>query len=246
MLALATAFAGLSYAQDGNEARVVNAFSESINDSIRVDVKLTYGDDGHPEAYFCHVNTPVCEEGLCKLMVLDIYWDLLGNFLKYEVPPGEHLTKFDHHPFTDEDHNKLRKILSDRASILRDYPVDDLVDNSIVKKSDVVDAVSAATRVEVKNAIVGGAVYSTYVLWHIVNGPIASRIEAHARPMISEALMRKMFRTPNIHYQYYALTHYPENDSLVYVPEVVNLVKNGIDYIPYFAVEKNSGVGLGG
>lgn len=239
LLVMAILAASTGFSQESAKAnQVFDAFTADINDSIQVEVKLRYDEAGLPEHYFCHVDTPVCEEGLCKLMVIDVYWDVLGNFLKYEISPGEPLTKFDHLHFTEEDHAKLKSILADRASILRDYPVGDLVDQRIIKKSDVVDAVTAATRVGVRDAIVSGAVYSTYTLWHIVNGPIASRIEQYTKPMHSDALLMKMFRSQNLHYQYFALHHYPEKDSIRYVPEVINLVKNGIDYVPYFAIEK--------
>jgi hypothetical protein len=105
-------------------------------------------------------------------MVIDVYWDLLGNFLRYELPAGESLTKLDHQELTAGDHEQLQKILSDKGSILRDYPAEDLIDRRIVKSTDKkVDAVTSATRVDVKAAVVPGAVYSTYVLWYIVNGP---------------------------------------------------------------------------
>ena len=227
------------FSQDVTKRNMVeNVFVENINDSIRVQVKLKYDNTGLPEFYFCHVNTPVCEEGLCKLMVIDVYWDVLGNFLKYELPPLEPLTKFDHLPFTEADHEQLQKILSDRASILRDYPVRDLVDHRVARKSKAVDAVSAATRAEVKDAIVSGAVYSTYVLWHIVNGSISDRIAAYTKPIFTEKLLDQMFQSANLHYQYFALHAYPAKDSLKYLPEMIHLVKNGIAYVPYFAIEK--------
>lgn len=214
------------------------AFVDSINDSLQVQVNLQYDGAGLPDYYYCHINTPVCEQGLCRLMVLDVYWDLLGNFLKYELPPHSPLTKFDHHEFTREDHEKLYGILSDKASILRDYPVEDLVDTQVKRKSEVVDAVSAATRVGVKDAIVGGAVYSTYVLWHIVNGSIASRIEAYTHPLFNEALLMKMFDSNNLYYQFFALNHYHEDHVAAYIPRIIHLVTDGVSYIPYFAIEK--------
>jgi hypothetical protein len=221
-----------------NRGGAEKAFIQSVNDSISVQVNLKYDVQGLPDYYFCHVNMPVCEEGLCRLMIVDVYWDVLGNFLKYELPPGEALTKMDHVEFTTEDHQKLRSILSNKASILRDYPLDDLMDRSRVVKSKVVDAVSAATRVEVKDAIVSGAAYSTYALWHVVNGPIASRIEEYTRPLVREALVLKMFRSNDFYYQYYALNHVPEGKMKTYVPEIIDLVNRGVSYIPYFAIEK--------
>lgn len=214
------------------------AFVESVNDSISVQVNLKYDAQGLPDYYYCHVNMPVCEEGLCRLMIVDVYWDVLGNFLRYELPPGEALTKMDHVEFTADDHQKLRSILSNKASILRDYPLGDLLDRSRKVRSKVVDAVSAATRVEVKDAVVSGAVYSTYALWHVVNGPIASRIEENTKPLLSDALVLKMFRSSDFYYQYYALNHVPEGKMKEYVPLIIDLVNRGASYIPYFAIEK--------
>lgn len=231
-------FLSICLGLEGARADTSMVFVERINDSTSVEVRLSYTSNGEPEAYYCHVDTPVCEEGLCKLMVVDVYWDLLGNFLRYELPDGEALTKMDHEEFTEEDHVQLRKILSDRSSILRDYPVGDLVDRRIVKKSDNLDAVSSATRVDVKEAVVSGAVYSTYVLWHIVNGPIASRIVEHSKPFLTDGRVEKMFYSSNFYYQYYALNAISSEDAEKYLDEIMHLVKNGTSYIPYFAIEK--------
>lgn len=215
-------------------------FTASINDSTVVDVYLRYTDTHEGDAYYCHVNTQVCEEGLCKPMVINVFWDLLGNFLRYELPEGEALTKLDHQEFTTADHEQLYKILSNKGSILRDYPVRDLVDTQLIKTKDKnVDAVSAATRVDVKEAVVSGAVYSTYVLWHIVNGPIASRIVEHSKPLLTKERVARMFYSQNFYYQYYALNSaVAPQDSLEYIDAVIHLVKHGDSYIPYFAIEK--------
>jgi hypothetical protein len=191
-----------------------------------------------PDHYFTHVKTAVCEHGLCRLLVIDVYWDVLGNFLKYELPAGQSLTKLDHLEFSSDDHEQLYKILADRGSILRDYPVEDLIVHRPPPKSRKdVDAVSAATRVEVKDAIVSGAVYSTFVLWHIVNGTIASRIEEFSTPLITEELVMTMFYSENFYYQFFALNHERVSDSPKFADGVAHLIKNGTSYIPYFAIE---------
>lgn len=230
-------FLSACFAQGDKESKV---FTASINDSTAVDVYLGYDDHGDPDAYYCRVNTAVCEEGLCKLMVIDVYWDLLGNFLRYELPDGEALTKLDHQEFTTEDHEKLCHILSDKGSILRDYPADDLIDRQMLTTAtdNKVDAVTSATRADIKDAVVSGAVFSTYVLWHIVNGPIASAIARHSKPFLTTERVRKMFYSQNFYYQYYALSSIGPEDSVAYLNEVVHLVKHGASYIPYFAIEK--------
>lgn len=222
-------------AQSGRNELV---FGEQINDSTKVDVLLHFDATNEPVYYFCHVNTAVCEDGLCKLMVVDVFWDLLGNFLKYELPEGEALTKMDHMEFTKEDHEKLRGILSSKGSILKDYPLRDLVVKPTGRKSGNVDAVTAATRADVKDVVVSGAVYSTYVLWHIVNGHIASMIEEHSKPLLTKERIAGMFYSENFYYQYFALNSIAEKDSMEYADEVVHLVTNGADYIPYFAIDK--------
>ncbi len=94
------------------------AFCLMFRDSIPLDVELVFDTAGLPDFYFCHVNTPVCNDGLCRAMVLDVYWDLLGNFTHFEVPEFPPLTKWDHLEFTPEDYRKLAEILKDRESIL--------------------------------------------------------------------------------------------------------------------------------
>lgn len=227
-----------SLAQHASVGRTSRAFVADINDSIKAEVNLRYDEQGQPDAYYSHINTPVCEDGLCKLMVIDVYWDLLGNFLRYEFPPGEALTKLDHLEFSREDHEQLYKILSDKGSILRDYPAEDLIDKRSKPASDKADAISAATRVDVKDAVVSGAVYTTYVLWHIVNGPIAFRIIDHSKPFLTKERVQNMFYSPNFYYQYFALNSISREDSVKYLNEIIHLVKNGTSYIPYFAIEK--------
>src|SRR5690606_18546747 len=155
--------------------------------------------------------------GQCYLMVIDIYWDLLGNFKKYELQEDQPLTKFDHVEFTDEDHKKMREILSNRDSFLRFYALENLIDPNEQRESDVVDGVSGATHKSIQNEVVSGAVYSTYVLWHIVNGPIAQRILEHTESRFTDAMMVQLLRSDNYHYQYYALNRISEDEIQQYL-----------------------------
>jgi hypothetical protein len=47
-----------------------------------------------------------------------------------------------------------------------------------------------------------------------------------------------MFYSDNFYYQYFALNSIEQGDSLKYLSEVIHLVKSGISYIPYFAIDK--------
>ncbi|WP_277477296.1 hypothetical protein [Catalinimonas alkaloidigena] len=200
------------------------AFDVYTQDSIRMEVELVYNADNLPDHYFSHVRTPVCEDGLCDLLVIDLYWDLLGNFRKYETVSGRPLTKFDHEAFKEEDHEKLQKILTDSRSLLGENQLEDLIDEGTKKVSEEVDAVTGATKKSVENAVVSGAVYSTYVLWHIVHGEIAERIPKHTQSIWNENILEHFLTADNYDYQYHALDQLSPEQYEEYMPEVLRML----------------------
>lgn len=222
----------------GKEPSPQKAFEVYTQDSIRVEVNLRYDDDQHPKEYTCYVKTPVCKEGLCYLVTVDLYWDLLGNFVKYELPPGEPLTKFDHEEFTEADYEKLNRILADQHSLLGDYRMEDLVDESAERVSEEVDAVTGATRKSVQNAVVEGAVYTAYTLWHLVNGEIAERIPQHTHRLLDEALLKSFLRSDNHHYPYYVLDQLSDEQYAAYMPDIIRLIETGSVFSARYAITK--------
>ena len=221
------------------QARSVKAFETAIKDSIPVQVDLIYDKNNLPDGYYSRIKTPVCEDTLCYLVTIDLYWDLLGNFKDYKTPRKSPLTKFDHIRFTKNDHAKLKSILASSESSLRDHAVETLLDPERKKQSAVVvDAVSGATNTAVKDEVVEGALYSTYTLWHIVNGDIAKKIQEHSKPLINGQILRKMLASDNAHYQYYALNQIADQDFEKYAGLVIRLVSEGSSYVPFFAIEK--------
>lgn len=213
-------------------------FDVDINDSTSIQIDLHYNVDTLPGYYFSHVTTPVCKEGLCYIMVIDLYWDLLGNFLKYELDEDHPLTKFDHEEFVSEDHEKMNTILANKDSFLRFYKLENLIDTTINKKSQVVDGVSGATHKSIQNEVVSGAVFSTYVLWHIVNGQVADKVLKHTESLDTDRMLVQFFESDNYHYQYYALNELTEESASSYLPQIIRLIAEGVAYVPYFAVEK--------
>src|SRR5690606_7567742 len=142
---------------------------------------------------------------------------------------------FDHEEFTEDDHIKMKEILSNRDSFLRFYTLENLIDTTAQRSSTVVDGVSGATHKSIQNDVVGGAVFSTYVLWHIVNGPVAAKILKHTEDRLNDSLMIQLLESSNYHYQYYALQGINEKDNIRYLPYIIRLVSEGNDYVPYFA-----------
>tara|TARA_R110002124_G_scaffold130047_1_gene291849 strand:+ start:827 stop:1723 length:897 start_codon:yes stop_codon:yes gene_type:complete len=214
-------------------------FTEYLKDQIPAKVELVLDNHQLPDYYFSKLNTPVCEDSLCYLVKIDLYWDVLGNFMDYKTATDTALTKFDHLKFTLEDHQKLKKILGNNASVLLDYQAENLLDPVLKKKSEAVaDAVAGATNTSIKDEVVEGALFSTYTLWHIVNGPISQKIKAYTEAKYSTKMLQKMLFSENEHYQYYALQKIPQKELPQYTQELIRLVAHGAGDVPYFAIEK--------
>lgn len=210
---------------------------DPAGDSIQIDVNLQYNQQ-QPQFYYSHVETPVCKEGLCHILVVNLYWDLLGNFQKYELPPGRPLTKFDHEEFTKADYEKLDNILADKRSLLGEYAVEDLVDESTELVSKEVDAVTGATMKSVQNTVVSGAVYSTYALWHLVNGEIPQRIPTITESIWNNNLLNQFLDSDHYPYHYYALDRLSEDKFVRYLPEIIRLMNESSIFVSRYAINK--------
>ncbi len=158
-------------------------------DTLKNEVNLAYVAD-KPSFYFSNIYTPVCETGECKPVTISLYWDLLGNYLRFDQPAGEILTKVDHIPFTQSDYLLLDEILrgedprygqvvshSDGAATNEakhdnqssPAPSGVAASRVFMQKSAMVDAISGATMPEYTSKFVPGALYTTYTLWDLAN-----------------------------------------------------------------------------
>ena len=227
------------FGQDTDLPRIDRAFSLMFRDSIPMEVDLVFDEDVLPELYRCKVNTPVCEDTLCRVLMLDVYWDLLGNFTHFRVPETMPLTKWDHLEFTREDYLKLSEILKDNESVLGTVQdVNALFDPSTKKISEKVDAVTGATRKTIQNAVVGGAVYSSYTLWHVVNGEIPASIRQFTRSYIKPALINKFLLSDNYHYHYEALNYLIAKGYEGHFNELVEMLGKSSPFVSRRAVLK--------
>src|SRR5690606_6788293 len=140
-------------------------------------VQLQEDSAGNPACYHAYIFTPVCEDNLCKPVYIDLYWDLLGNYLRYEVPLDQPLTKLDHVVFTPEEYVKLDDMLQDPESLLKDYQIEELVESAAnARPGGEVDAVTGATAKSLQAVVIPGALYTCYTLWHIVHGRVQDTI----------------------------------------------------------------------
>jgi len=143
------------------------------------------GEDGLPTGYHMIVNSVICRKKTCEVLEGRMYWDEIGRYQRYELPPGKHLTKKDHTAFTPKEYAHLDRLLRNRNSLLRDYAYEKL---TAPESWDDVDAITGATAKEIKAEVVEGAGYTCYTLWHWANGDVVREIQRLTAKSLNTAL----------------------------------------------------------
>lgn len=173
---------------------------------VNVTVFLVSSVENQPLYYSTRLQSPVCMDNICNPIDIEIEWDLLGDFKTYNEFPDHPITKFDHQPLTPEDHEKLKSILANKASLLQDYRMEDLVDTTVKVYSAEIDAMTGATSKTFENDIVSGAVYTCYTLWNFVNGDLQDRLLEHTVSILNDDLVQTMIGSGQKNYLDYILT----------------------------------------
>lgn len=190
---------------------------------------LQYDSNGLPSVFFQDIFTPVCLDNVCKPVRIKLFWDLLGNYIKYEVPVDEPLTKLDHQEFTPEDHEKLQQILENEESLLKQVKMEELMDSTTQRLSDSVDAVTGATKNTVKGAVIEGALYTCYTLWHLVHGQIVAEILQLTQKKMDEQMLHRFLKSANFHYVHFALAEVMDKQGIVqkgFLPDVLAVLES--------------------
>ena len=216
------------------EARQAVAAADTITrtideyNGVQYTVQLQTDSAGNPARYHAYIFTPVCEDHLCKPVYINLYWDLLGNYLHYEVPLNEPLTKLDHVEFEPEEYKRLDEMLADPESLLKDYQIEELVESTTnVRPGGEVDAVTGATSKSLQAVVIPGALYTCYTLWHIVHGRVRDTIASMTDSLVSPALLSHFLQSGNYHYQHYALDRLMDGAGIIqagFEEEVADLI----------------------
>jgi hypothetical protein len=191
-----------------------------------------------PYRFAAEINTPVCDDTLCANVILKIYWDLAGNYTGFDTIPGKPLTKFDHKKFTSDDYIKLDRILRNRNSVLRMLKKEDLVDKSVKIKAETVDAVTGATPKTISEAVVEGAVYSSFTLWHFVNLAVKDSMVKFTQNIYSEQVARLLLLSENYETQLFALRKWTPNDYELNSELFFHVISNSVPLVRAFAISK--------
>lgn len=205
------------------------AVASKINVCIRKQVQLGFETE---------LNMPVCDDKLCANVWLKIYWDMAGNFTHFDTISGKPLTKFDHKRFTGADYLKLNQILKNRNSILRSLEKSELVDPNVRLKATTVDAVTGATPASIRNAVVEGAVYSSYALWHFVNGSVCDSLRSFSLKNYSRPMLFHMLESANFETQLFALKQFSKEDYEVNFERLVKVMLKSSPLIRAYIINK--------
>ncbi len=230
----------LAYADDPARIR---EFHIRENDTLTYTLKLALNEAGEPAYFFRNVFTPVCLTGECKPVHINFYWDLLGNYLRYDFPPGKVLTKMDHKEFKPDDYEKLQTILGNNRSLLKDVTMEDLVGKGTENLADSVDAKAGATLKTVKNEVIDGAVYTCYTLWHIAHGYVVNEIRRITETYQNDTLLHRFLGSSNHGYQYWAMERTITPTGEIYpgfTPDVLKIIQSKNLFTARYALQKLS------
>lgn len=164
-----------------------------------------------PLFFYSALTTPVCIDNICKPVDIELYWDLVGQYIGLAIDPERPLTKYDHEVWVKEDYEKLHTLLRDKHSILNRQSLDNLYDMQESREDTIrfngqeVDAITAATKKEIKAHIIDGALYSCYAIWQIGHGPVRDSIRNFIDRTFDQNQWLKFLYSENQEYQYKGL-----------------------------------------
>ncbi|PZX49685.1 hypothetical protein LV84_04216 [Algoriphagus ratkowskyi] len=172
-------------------------------------------DSERPLFYESTIRTTVCDDEICEIMYIKLYWDLVGDYVGYDTVATHPLTKFDHEPFTENDYSKLHELLNNDGSILKFKQKSELIDKEKIKASDVVDGTTGATALEIKDEVVEGALYSSYTLWHLSHsGKIKNMINEHTEKLYDSSLKNIFIASGRTGYKYFVIQRLTDQDYI--------------------------------
>ena len=202
----------------------VHTTSLAVNHSVA----LRLDDHGFPVEYSLPLTVDICLTGSCKILKLTLFWDAIGNYLRLEYPPTFPLTKNKHDLFSKDDYKKLDEILKSRYSILGQYPLNHFVlESKPQAKAPKVDAITAATPIAVRDAVVRGAAYTSWALWHWANGQIVEKLRSQTMTYCSETYLLNCLRSDDARFVKFGLERLEDKKSLTakFVKECFTILK---------------------
>lgn len=204
-----------------------------FNDTIPSDTLFEHiGENQVPIMYSRKIQTEVCIDGKCRIVHINLFWNITGRYLGFNLPNGEFLSKTEHDPFNTDEYDRLHILLADPRSALANFSIQELVP-AIDSSETKVDAVSSATIAAVLDYIVEGAVYTTYTLWHIVYGPTKREIEKLTSEKLTSEIALELLNSNKLEDQVWVLNHISTKKeiSLELLQKLISIISGNDVYL---------------
>ena len=204
-------------------------FFDNPEMNIEHEMVLIFDADSLPLYYYSDIQTPVCIDNICKPLYIELYWDLLGNYLGYGEYKNHLLSKYDHETFDTADYLKLHKLLSNPHSKIEQRKISDLYDLNQKRKEVIqfkgkdVDGITGATKLEIKETVVDGALFSCYTLYHLVYGTASVKIKDNLNEIYNEEVAREFLNSENSIYQAYAIKNLRSEEFQENLPSIISI-----------------------
>jgi len=201
-------------------------------------------------SYEMEVESVVCLDTKCEIIPVRLRWDPIGGYESFEIPgKGQQLTKTGHEHFTAEDYKKLHTILGDQRSFLKDLKSEQIVDPEKAQRT--VDGVSAPTPLSLQSAVVPGAAYTCYTLWHWINGQVPSLIRGFTEQHSDVNHFVAFFKTGKKEFVEFSIAQLIKRDAFGEeiqeairqdIPHNESVVKPALNYFTIASQKTNSSV----
>jgi len=216
------------------EPHSTRVFQADVNDSIPENNLLfkVISKEEIPIFYYREIFSSVCFDNKCRPLKINLYWNITGRYLGFELLDGEFLSKTDHEPFTVQEYEKLNQILANESTPLADMDYNQLTIEPNSHGLGDIDAISSATPQNLAPYVIQGAAYTTYSLWHIIHGATKKEVQNFTIEEISTELIIKILESPNQVDKIWALEHI--DGYAVLTPDLIDqlfALINGDDYI---------------
>lgn len=199
-------------------------------------------EQGNPVAYYRKILTEVCFDHSCRLLRVNLYWNVTGRYFGFELPPNEFLSKAEHEPFNAEEYARLHTILADSLSPIGNFRYQDLIPQN--KRGGLLDGITGPTSKDVLQYVVKGAVYTTYTTWNLIYGETQKAIIQATEQVLDAEYLLAILNSPDIGDRYWALDRLSllaDTDAVAEVKEHVlelvcddsyNLAVHALDVLP--------------
>lgn len=160
----------------------------SEGDSIRDTLYQLRSKENIPVGYYQPVTRSVCFDNKCRILKVNIYWNITGRYLGYELPKGEFLSKTDHVPFQPSDYQEMNIKLNDSLSRLNEFTLAELAPKADLGNISL-DGLTSATSSDIADYVVKGAGYTTFAMWHIIYGQSRKKVMQFTEQELSPKLL---------------------------------------------------------